>query len=290
MAKGAIPQTSNFTSPTSFSDSSNYLYIRVVSQNSGTTVYYLVIYDERPKDTEHIKTGKKSVPIYRFTIPAGKTWGDLGTYPKVRIKILQEEAEYNQADGYQRNFTFGEVSRMLTPPTVTDDERARASEFDPDTLSIRTGGNTFNVFMPFYINKRVKDWAADEPGNVAAPNVWFVIEYPLHTSDDWRAPWEPNAAAKPGIINNYGRDTYWPEDSATGDVLFGIGITHDATREYWIKELSLVSGDGTFIIPCDLLGNGRIDSDTQDIGFVRVDAPGDGVEFLREMVADPTLK
>jgi len=287
VAKGATPQTGDFTNPTSFDTTHNYLYIKVVSHNGSTIMYYLVIYDERPKDTEHIKTGKKSVPIYRFTIPDGKTWGDLGAYPKIRIKILQEESEFNQADGYQRNFTFGEISKLVIDPTVAT--RGGATDFDPDKLTINTTGNTFNIFMPFYINRRVKDWAADIPDNVPAPNVWFVIEYPLNTSDSWRAPWDPNAATKPDIINNYGRDTYWPEDSTTGDVLFGVGITHDATREYWIKEMSLVSTDGTFVIQCDLLGNGRIDSNSQDTGFVRVDAPAD-LPFLRELVADPTLK
>ena len=293
VAKGTVPQTADFTKPTSFDTSHNYLYIKVVSQNGSTTMYYLVVFDERPKDTEHIKTGKKCVPMYRFTIPAGKTWGDLGTYPKIRIKILQEESEFNQSDGYQRNFTFGEVSKMVNDPTLPaggDNPRLGASEYSSDTLSIRTGGSTFNIFMPFYINKQAKAWAADIPDNVAAPDVWYVIEYPLHTSDSWRAPWDPNAGTKPAIINDYRREDYWPSNSTTGDVLFGIGITHDATREYWVKELSLVSEDGKLIIPCDLLGNGRIDSETQEIGFVRVEAAGDGVEFLRELVADPTLK
>ena len=299
VAKGATPQAGDFTSPTSFDTSHNYLYIRVVSQNISTTMYYLVIYDERPKDTEHVKTGLKNVPIYRFTIPAGKTWGDLGPYPKIRIKILQEEAEFNQSDGYQRNFTFGEISKMVNDPTLpagsADNKRGGATQFDADNLFIHTGGATFNIFMPFYINKQVKAWAVDMPGNVAAPNVWFIVEYPLATPDSWRAPWDPNAATKPGIINNYGKDTYWPEDDTTGDVLFGVGITHDANREYWIKELSLVSTDGTFVIPCDLLGNGRIDSNSQNKGFVRVDQPkedgtGADVVFLREMVSDPTLK
>jgi len=295
VAKGATPQTADFNkSNTSFDTSHNFLYIKVVSQNKGTTMYYLVIYDERPKDTEHIKTGRKTVPMYRFTIPAGKTWGDLGQYPKIRIKILQEEAEFNQADGYQRNFIFGEISKMVNKPTLpVDNDRGGATGYDPDILSIRTGEATFNIFMPLLINRRVKDWAADIPGNVAAPNVWFVIEYPLATSDSWRAPWDPNAATKPVIVNDYRSEDYWPENNTTGDVLFGIGITHDATREYWIKEMSLVSDDGNFVVPCDLLGNGRIDSDTQEIGFVYVVAPpagGDNVEFLREMVSDPTLK
>ena len=291
-AKGATP--SAFNNSTSFDTNHNYLYIKVVSQNGSTTMYYLVIYDERPKDTEHIRTGLKNVPIYRFTIPAGKTWGDLGEYPRIRIKIMQEEAEFNQADGYQRNFVMGEVSRMPTTPTVTV-ERGGATLFDADNLFIHTGGATFNIFMPFYINKQAKAWAVDMPGNVPAPGVWYIIEYPLATSDSWRPPWDLAAATKPGIINNYGKDTYWPEDSTTGDVLFGIGITHDANREYWIKEMSLVSTDGTFIVTCDLLGNGRIDSDTQDKGFVRVDQPksdgtGADVVFLRELVADPTLR
>jgi hypothetical protein len=277
VGKNATPQTGDFTKPTSFDTSHNYLYIKVTSQNSGFTMYYLVVFDERPKNTEHIKVGAKHVPIYKFTIPPDKTWADMGEYPKLRVKILQEEAEYNQGDGYQRNFAFGELSRT--------------SQWDAaNPFTVNYGASGFNVYMPLLLNRKAKDWTMNIPGNVPAPDVWYIIEYPLNNPPDWRPPWDPTAT-RPDIVNAYNSTDYWPLPATTGDVYFGYGITFDATREYWIKELSLVSEDGSIIIPCDLLGDGRIDSKTDTAGFVRTDASlVSGATFLRELVADPTLK
>jgi hypothetical protein len=267
VAKGVIPQDSDFTSPTSFSNTQNYLYIKVVSANNDFTMYYLVIYDERPRDTEHVRTGSKMVPVYRFTIPDGRTWGELGIHPKVRIKLLQEEAEYNLAAGYQRNFVFGELSKL-------------PFELDTDNFTINPGSATWNPFQPFRMDRQAKDFAIDTP----APNRWYTVEWPLNNLPaEWVAPW----GGTPDTTVSWD-DQYWPDDSTTGDVYFGIGITHDANREYWIKELSLVSEDGTFQIFCDLLGNGRIDSNERGIGFVTIDNQS-GIVYLREMVADPTL-
>jgi hypothetical protein len=103
---------------------------------------------------------------------------------------------------------------------------------------------------------------------------------------DWKAPWD---GSRPDIASRYFADQFYPLPTTTGDVYFGYGITHDQQHEYYIKELSLVSEDGNFIIPCDLLGNGRIDSDVRTTGFVTADTASD-VIYLREMVADPTLK
>jgi hypothetical protein len=271
VAKGVIPQAGDFTNPTFFSNTANYLYIKVVSANSDFTMYYLVVYDERPRDTEHVKTGSKAVPTYRFTIPDGKTWADLGTYPRLRAKILLGEDFYDLSDGYQRNFIFGELSRMSPPLAL-----------DTTNLSINPGGSGFNVYMTFLLNRRVRDFAIDTP----AADMWFTAEYPLNDDPDWKAPWGPST--KPDIRSSY-NENYWPTADTTGDVYFGYGITHDQQWEYWIKELSLVSQDGKFEIFCDLLGNGRIDSDSRNVGFVTT-SNDDGIEYLREMVADPTLK
>ena len=271
-AKGATP--SSFNNSTSFDSSHNYLYIRVVSQNGSTTMYYLVIYDERPKDTEHIMTGSKNVPVYRFTIPPGKTWADLGTYPTLRVKILQDEAEFNLADGYSRNFIFGEFGRF------------NRSDWDASTLTGYVGDVDWGRYLMLIINKRVKDWAMDIPNNVPAPNTWYIAEYPINNPPDWRAPWD---GSRPDIASRYFADQFYPSPATTGDVYFGYGITHDQQHEYYIKELSLVSEDGNFIISCDLLGNGRIDSDVRTTGFVTADTASD-VIYLRELVSDPTLK
>jgi hypothetical protein len=276
VAKDTIPSAGDFTSPASFSTSSNYLFIKVVSQNGDFIMYYLVIYDERPRDTERIRTGAKSVPVYRFTLPDGKTWGDLGDYPKIRIKIYQGETEYNEGN-YHRNFVFGELT-MLTGTRA----------LNTTTYSSNIGGSGFNAYMPFMINRQVKDWAIDTP----APNTWYTIEWPLRAREDWTPPWDPGTATPPALVNNYGGgdiNTYWPAATKTGDVWFGIGITHDAQREYFIKELSLVSYDDTFEVKCDLLGNGRTDTTAQTRGFVRVDGAGQ-IQWLRELVADPALQ
>jgi hypothetical protein len=250
-------------------------------------MYYLVVYDERPKDTEHIKTGYKNVPVYRFTIPDGHTWAEMGDYPKIRIKILQEEEEFNISDGYQRHFVFGELSKMEVPHN--EDTPNPSWALDTETLYIRPGAGDFNFYMLFLLNRRARDLAIDTP----APNRWFTAEWPLNNPPDWTPPWDPTAT-RPAIISGYEKDKWWPDPETTGDVYFGIGITHDSAREYWVKELSLVSEDGSLQIFCDLLGNGRIDSDTQKTGFVETDPNGkDGgptIDFLRELVSDPTLK
>jgi hypothetical protein len=274
-AKGAAPQAGDFTSPTSFDTSHNYLYIKVVSHTGEFTMYYLVVFDERPRDTEHVKTGRKSVPVYRFTIPAGKTWADMGDYPKIRVKILQQEAEFNQSDGYQRHFVFGELARLdAYSPSIT---------LNTDTLTTSTGGASFGPYMPLIVNKAAKAWAVD----TAAPDMWFTAEWVLNDPPDDKQPWDSNTNFE--STQGYDRDNLWPLANTTGDVYFGLGITHDSIREYWIKELSLVSQDGTLQIFCDLLGSGRVDSTSQNSGFVRVDAAQAGDTFLRELVADPTL-
>jgi hypothetical protein len=118
--------------------------------------------------------------------------------------------------------------------------------------------------------------------------MWFTAEWVLNDPPDDKQPWDSNTNFE--STQGYLREQLWPLADTTGDVYFGLGITHDSIREYWIKELSLVSEDGTFQIFCDLLGSGRIDSTSQNLGFVRVDAAQAGDTFLRELVADPTLK
>jgi hypothetical protein len=280
-AKGATPQANDFVKTTpSFDTSHNYLYIKVVSVSKESTMYYLVIYDERPKDTEHIKTGVKSVPIYKFTIPGEKTWADLGEHPVIKMKMLMEQAEFDQADGYQRHFVFGELQRCNT-------------SWDATNFYYPMSGSGFNVYMPFLINKQSRALAVDPATNIpdstlAAPGIWFTVLYELTDRPDDKTPWDSNANYE--SQNAYNVESYYPLAETTGDVYFGIGITHDAAREYWVKELSIESEDGSFKIFCDLLGGGRIDSTSGTVGFVHV---GNGVVeggLTREMVSDPTLK
>jgi hypothetical protein len=278
VAKGGSPQESDFTSPTSFDTSHNYLYIKVVSVSGEFTMYYLVVYDERPKDTEHVRAASKSVPVYKFTIPAGRTWADMGDYPKVRIRVLQEEEQFNRADGYQRNFVFGELSKFPQWNTVNG----------PADFTVGVGGigsASWAVLMPLIINKQLKAWAV---GGTPAPGIWYTVEYPLTYPEGTKQPWDANTDLN--AMQGYEKDKYWPDATKTGDVYFGIGITHDEVKEYWIKELSLVSEDGAVEIFCDLLGGGRIDSSSRDRGFVSPENQATASQLLREMVADPTLK
>jgi hypothetical protein len=276
VARGESP--SDFTSPTSFDTSHNYLYVKVVSANSEFTMYYLVVYDERPRDTEHVRAASKSVPVYKFTIPAGRTWADMGAYPKVRMKVLQEEEQFNRADGYQRNFVFGELSKFPEWNPTTG----------PANFTVGVGGigsASWAVLMPLIINKQLQAWAV---GSTPAPGIWYTVEYPLTYPEGTKQPWDSNTDLN--AIQGYEKDQYWPDAAKTGDVYFGIGITHDEVKEYWIKELSLVSEDGGVEIFCDLLGGGRIDSTSRNIGFVSPENQATASQLLREMVADPTLE
>ncbi|MDR1220236.1 MAG: hypothetical protein LBK73_11610 [Treponema sp.] len=280
VAKGASPQESDFTSPTSFDASHNYLYIKVVSVSGEFTMYYLVVYDERPKDTEHVRAASKSVPVYKFTIPEGKTWADMGEYPKVRMRVLQEEEQFNRLpDGYQRNFIFGELSKF-----PEWDATNGPANFTVGVGGI--GGASWAVLMPLIINKQLKAWAVD--GSTPAPGIWYTVQYPLTYPEGTKQPWDSNTDLT--AMQGYEKDKYWPDSTTTGDVYFGIGITHDEVKEYWIKELSLVSEDGTVEIPCDLLGDGRIDSNNRNTGFVSPENQDTASQLLREMVADPTLQ
>ncbi|MDR2479409.1 MAG: hypothetical protein LBD48_08870 [Treponema sp.] len=289
-AKRVIPQDGDFTSPTSFDTSHNYLFIKVVSATGEFTKYYLVVFDERPKTVEHVKTGSKCVPMYRFAIPDGHTWAEMGTYPKVRMTVLQEEYQFNRVDGYQRNFVFGEASKFPQWNATSG----------PNNLTVGTGGIapgvSWAVFMPLIINKQLSAWAV--AGSTPAAGIWYTIEYPLAVPDDEssgiKKPW--NSTEDLVSTQGYQRENYWPDNTKTGDVYFGIGITHDEQKEYWIKELALVSEDGSLVIPCNLYdaendqsGNGRIDSTNRNTGFVLTENQS-GISYLREMVADPTLR
>jgi hypothetical protein len=150
--------------------------------------------------------------------------------------------------------------------------------------------------MPLIKNKQLLSWAV--AGSTPAPGTWFTVEYPMAVPDDGssgiKEPWNANTDLV--STQGYQRENYWPDSTKTGDVYFGIGITHDEQKEYWIKELALVSEDGALVIPCKLYdeasdsgGEGRIDSTSRSTGFVMVETQTN-VTYLREMVADPTLR
>lgn len=282
-AKGVIPDPQDFTSPTSFDTSHNYLFIKVVSGSGDSTMYYHVIYDERPKDTEHILSGGKSVPIYKFTIPDGKTWADLGEHPVVKMRIYMEEDEIIKADGFHRHFGFGELQRCNPSWSAAN----KANFLYP------LGASGFDAYMPFLFNINVRQLAIDPvtgtptPGSAAA-NMWFTILYQLTELEDDKQPWNPNTDfdSQPA---SYNPDTRFPLPGTTGDVYFGLGITHDEVKEYWVKEISIESDDGSFKIFCNLLGDGRIDATTGNgNGFARVSTAQGGL--IRELVSDPSLK
>jgi hypothetical protein len=297
-AQGVVPQSSEFTSPTAFDTSHNYLYIKVVSKSGESIMYYQVIYDERPRDTEHILTGGKGVPVYKFTIPPGKTWADLGEHPVVKIKLLMTPDYFDQRVANHRNFCFGELQRI-------SDAGIGGVTFNAANYYISTGSSSFQMFMPYIFNRQLKDIAIDpntgdyDP-NIAAADNWFTVKYPLTELPDDKEPW--NGANNWITQNSYEVNpnngtayNFYPASETSGDVYFGIGITQDAAQEYWVKELSIENADGSFKMFCDILGDGRIDSNGTNngqVGFVRVDAmnPATASGYMREMVADPTLK
>jgi hypothetical protein len=279
VAKGVTPEVGDFgtTSPASFDTSHNYLFIKVVSQNGETTMYYQVIYDERPRDTEHIKVGNKNAPIYKFTIPGGKTWADLGDNPVIKLRLYMNEAVFTETGNNHRNFVFGELQRVSSSLT-------EGNKLNTSTFACNVGASGFNNKMPFLVDRVAKD-LAENPGS-AAPGVWFTVTYYLTERDGDKRPWDPNTDWN--TQNAYDSANYYPLSNTTGDVYFGIGVSSNGTNEYWVKELSLQSDDGTFTIPCDLLGTGRVDSSGSDTGFCIAGGAIDGM--LRELAADPSLR
>ena len=275
-AKGIVPQASDYgtTSPLSFDTSNNYLWLKVASQSGDHTMYYLVIYDERPKDTEHIVVGNKNAPIYKFTIPSGKTWADLGENPVMRLKVYMQDTVFNEQGNNHRNFVFGEISKF-----------GNWSSENKANFYYNVGGSGFNTKMPFLVDRIAKDLAVDP--STAAPNVWFTIQYELTELPNDKRPWDPNTDWT--TQNAYDSATLYPDSTASGDVYFAAGISSNGTHEYWLKEISLESRDGTFKIFCDLLGDGRVDSPANNTKGWAVTA-GITEAMLREMVADPSLR
>jgi hypothetical protein len=283
VAKGTVPQAGDFTTatPASFDTSHNYLYIKVVSNSGESTMYYQVIYDERPKDTEHVIAGGKSVPIYKFTIPAGKTWADLGVNPVVRMKVYLDQTGYD--DNTTRHFVFGELQRIY--PTWSTSQKADLFHTIP--------GSGFDALLAFAVNTQpVRNLTINPETYVydrtlAAPNMWFTVQYELEEIDGDKQPWDSNADYQ-STYTSYNKADYYPPDTTSGDVYFGIGITQEAAKEYWIKDLSIESRDGTFKISCDLLGDGAVESTTpNNKGFAYIAGVGG---MKRELVADPSLK
>ena len=281
-AINVIPVDADYgtTSPLSFDTNNNYLWLKVVSQSGDHTMYYLVIYDERPKDTEHIIVGNKNAPIYKFTIPSGKTWADLGENPVMRLKVYMQDTVFNEQGNNHRNFVFGEISKI-----------GAWNESNKADFYYNVGSSGFNTKMPFLVDRIAKDLAVDP--STAAPNVWFTIQYELTELPNDKRPWDPNTD---WVTQSSYSSNLYPDSSTTGDVYFAAGISSNGKNEYWLKEISLESRDGSFKIFCDLLGNGRIDSPANTIttgwaataGMPSV-APGD-TALLRELVADPSLR
>jgi hypothetical protein len=298
VAKGVTPGVSDWGTPTSFDTSHNYLYIKVVSDSGEFTSYYLVVYDERPRDTEHVKTGGKGVPVYKFTIPSGKTWADFGDNPVVKLKLLMQQNYFSQSVANHRNFSFGELQNIAN-------SGLSGIVFNPSNYSITgLGSYNFQMFMPYIFDTQLKNIAIDpstgeyDPAIAVADN-WFTVKYPLTELPDDKRPWDTgnnwvtqnSYEIHPTTGAGY---NFYPSSGTTGDVYFGIGITQDAAQEYWVKELSIESADGSFKVFCDLVGDGRIDSNGTNngqVGFVRINAmdPPSAAGYMRELVADPTL-
>jgi hypothetical protein len=266
-------------------------------------LYYQVIYDERPKDTEHVLTGGKGVPVYKFTIPQGKTWADLGEHPVVKLTLLMTPDYFDQKVANHRNFSFGELQRIA----ATTNLGGGNVTFNADNFSISgLGSYNFQMFMPYIFDTQLKNIAINpETGEydpaIAAADNWFTVKYPLTELPDDKRPWDTSNnwvtqnsyEVHPSNGTQY---QFYPASNTSGDVYFGIGITQDAAQEYWVKEVSIESADGSFKVFCNLLDGGRIDSPSGDntgqVGFVRINAmePSTAQGYMREMVADPTLK
>jgi hypothetical protein len=214
--------------------------------------------------------------MYKFTIPQGKTWADLGENPVMRLKVYMEDTVFNESGNNHRNFVFGEISKL---GAWSDENKAN--------FFYNVGSGGFNTKMPFLVDRIAKDLAVDP--STAAPNVWFTIQYELTELPDDKRPWDPNTNWT--TQNAYDAAAFYPASTTTGDVYFAAGISSNGVNEYWLKEISLESRDGAFKIFCDLLGSGRVDSATgSNNGWVLSAGQVNPPNMLRELVADPSLR
>jgi hypothetical protein len=173
---------------------------------------------------EKIEAAASSVPVYRFTPPAGKTWSD---YKKMTFTVLvADDASYNHVSARahivgnypESNFTSGGVYT--------------SGDWGSQRLVIIEAGDG---------DATIKG-VLENPGL----NTWKKLEYPIDTPPE----------------SGYTTATYYPAAAAAGPFYFGLGFTlnpnnlaNDAKGdllEYYIKDVALVEANGTTLSADDL--------------------------------------
>jgi hypothetical protein len=165
---------------------------------------------------EKIYTAGNSVPMYRFTLPAGGKWSD---YNKLTFSVMIEDQSVLDIASNVRAHIIGNV------PAAGIDAAGIWSKTsgwgDARMVTISNGGSTKSIVGEAY---QLYSWKVLE-SNIVSTNSGYVPA------------------------------TYYPADDATGPFFFGLGLSGQNTTTYvtyYIKDVALVTGDGTKLYADDI--------------------------------------
>jgi hypothetical protein len=173
---------------------------------------------------ERVEAGGSSLPVYRFTLPAGETWSEYATITYT-VKVA-DSATWTQ--GACRAYIGGSYAE---------------SNFD--------NNGTFQKLSSWNDSRLVKitDGATPDAilGAGSALYTWTTLSYPIVKAD----------IAAGDLDGSYSDATYYPAATATGPFYFSLGLSVNpnnaasATVIYYVKDVALVKADGVTRLPAD---------------------------------------
>jgi len=224
---------------------------------------------------EEIELANASQALYRFDLPAGKTYADYEE--KISAEYYVPDDGDPTADDYVDLFEVSNSGRAIR---IYGNYAMNFLQFNQTTAGNKfyyasingTANNNGYLLTNGGGWKSLKAALVELLGENPGPNVWFTIEYPIDgTKKD----------------NSY-NSAHLPSANTENYFIFGLGLAgQDTANRFWIKNVKLVGKDGTddlYGVPLFINKDGARIPAFSAYG----NASGDGVDLIKRRAINGT--